>query len=345
MTARRATSGTKSRTGAAPAASRRTGAEPEAWVRLSTSLAEALSALGEGQCLVLSAKRRGAWVHFVVGGSGGIYAEAASNEWLKPREALDRNRIARMRELGWSDPAATRDEVEASDETLDRSSNFSRGWRGPAPLAEVAATAIATLREVYGLRRSSQLEYTAFGPGLKEILLPTLGLDNAPLPDEDHEHEHSLLEPENRDELFLAVSEAIQEVVDPDGIVVDEDGDIPLRMGSALIFLRVADDAPYIELFSPLVKGVEPSLDLFAALNEISRHNRQVAAFIAGDSVFASLELIADPFVPAHLNAALAVLGNLCEEAASELQQRFGGRRPFDEAPRKRSRRRRVRYN
>jgi hypothetical protein len=344
MTARRVTTTTRRPAKTAPEW-HSAGRESPAWRQFAADVATALSVLSEGQCLVLSAKRRGAWVHMVIGEEGSVYAEAASNEWLKPREALDADALARLGELDWQAPTATREEVEAADEALYRTSNFSRGWRGPAPLEAIAEVATATLREVYGLRRPSQLEYTAFGPGLKEILLPTLGIDNAPLPDDDPDHAQHFLEPESREELFDAVTEALQEYVDPAGIVVDEDGDIPLRMGKALIFLRVADDAPYVELFSPLVEGVESSPELYAAVNEIASRNRQVKAFLSGETVFAAIDLVADPFVPDHLSGALAVLGRLCEDVAPELLQRFGGRRPIDKAPARRTRRRRHRYN
>ncbi len=318
-----------------------------AWTRLEERLAEAISALAAGQCLVLSAKRRGYWVHLVAGGHAGVHAEASSSAWLNARDALDAAQVARLRQLGWADPAATREEVEAAEETLDRSSNFSRDWRAPAPLAEVAALSIATLREVYRIRRPGQLEYTAFGPGPKEILLPTLGIDHLPLPDEETEHAHrpELVQPESREELFQAVADALRSHTDLDEVVVDEDGDVPLRYGGALIFLRVADDAPYVELFSPVLTGVEPSLELYQALNELTGHQRQVGFYYAGGIVYAALDLVADPFVPDHLTAALAVLGRLCDDTAHELKQRFGGATAFEEKPRRKSKRRTTRYN
>ncbi len=320
--------------------------EPTPWERLAGAVAEAIAVLTPGQCLVLSAKRRGYWVHLVAGGHGGVHAEATSNAWLKARDILDEEKVARLRELGWAEPTATREEVEASDETLDRSSNFTRDWRGPAPLPEVAAVAVATLRDVYGMRRTNQLEYTAFGPGPKEILLPTLGLDNAPLPEETHEHDdEQLVQPENREELRLAVTDALRSFTDLDEVSEDEDGDIPLRYGGALIFLRVAGDAPYVELFSPLLSGVEPSLELYKALNELTGHHRQIGFFFTGGIVFASLDLLADPFVPDHLGGALAVLGRLCDETGHDLQQRFGGSTAFEEAARQPGKRRKARYN
>ena len=321
--------------------------ESLAWRRLTAAVAEAISVLAPGQCLVLSAKRRGYWVHLVAGGRGGLYAEASSNAWLKARDELDGTAIARLGALGWAPPTVTREEVEAADEALEGSSNYTRSWPAPAPLVEAAALLSATLREVYGIRRPGQLEYTAFDPDLKEILLPTLGLDNAPLPDDDDDDEHGgeLLQPENQEELLAAVVETLRSFSDLEEVVSDEDGDIPLRYGNTLIFVRVGADAPYVELFSPVARGVEPTLELLKALNDLTGHHRQVAFFITSDTVYASLDLVADPFVPDHVGASLTVLGELCDDVGPDLRQRFGGHAPLDPAPHKQAKRRRSRYN
>jgi|WetSurMetagenome_2_1015567.scaffolds.fasta_scaffold64525_2 hypothetical protein len=348
MSADRARPRTPRRRGdAEPQTIRPVAGESLAWRRLTAAVAEAISVLVPGQCLVLSAKRRGYWVHLVADGRGGLHAEASSNAWLKARDELDRAAVARLGALGWAPPTLTREEVEATDEGLEGSSNFTRFWPAPAPLVEAATLLTTTLREVYGIRRPGQLEYTAFGPGLKEILLPTLGLANAPLPDDDEDDEHGgeLLQPENPEELLAAVVETLRSFSDLEEVVSDEDGDIPLRYGNTLIFVRVAADAPYVELFSPVARGVEPTLELLKALNDLTGHHRQVGFFISGDTVYASLDLVADPFVPDHVGASLAVLGELCDDVGPDLRQRFGGHAPLEPAPRKQAKRRRARYN
>jgi hypothetical protein len=329
-----------------------------AWARLERGVAEALAVLGTEQCLVLSAKRRGYFVQLLVLGDEGVHAEAVANAWLRPKHALDTGQEKHLAALGWNAPNVTRAMIDAydeEDEDAERptgSSNHFRDWDDPAPFAAIAALVIATLREVYGIRRPDQLEYTAFGPGPREILLPSLGLQCLPIDIEDeeedacgHEHADHLLRPEDPAELQAALVEALKACTELDDPTVDEDGDIPLRYGSALIVLRVADDAPYVMLASPLVTGVPASAEIHETLNELSRTHRLIRFYHTGGTVHAALDLVADPFVPDHLEAALAVMGSLCDELGPELQHRLGGSTAFGSERQARPRRRKQHYN
>ena len=358
MPAQQTKSGSAKRGAGSAAATTGRGADA-AWGRFSRALAEALAVLGADQCLVVSSKRRGYFVQLVALGDDGVHAEAVSNEWLRPKQALDAARLALLRKLGWAAPTVTRAELEAAeDEDTDSErptgwSNFHRDWTGPAPLDAVAELAVRTLREVYGIRRPEQLEYMAFAPGPREILLPTLGIANLPLfedeaeqeEDDDHVHEGELLRPENAEELLEAVVEALRSFTDLEDPTIDEDGDIPLRYGSALLILRADDEAPYVSLVSPLLTGVAPTPELHEALDELMRSHRQARFYVAARTVHAAVDLVADPFVPDHLGATLAVMGRLCDETGRELQQRFGGSTAFEEEPAARPRRRRIHYN
>ena len=324
--------------------------------RLARAVAEALAVLAEDQCLILSAKRRGYFVQLVSLGEDGVHAEAVSNSWLRPKHALDAGQTALLGTLGWAAPNVTRAQIDAAEKAGDEaerptgSSNFFRDWDGPAPFAAIAELVMTTLRGVYGIRKPEQLEYVAFAPGPREILLPTLGIGNLPLDDEDdedagHVHESDLLRPEDADELREALLEALKSFTDLADPSVDEDGDIPLRYGSALLILRADSEAPYVGLVSPLLTGVAPSAELHEALDDLMRSNRQVRFYVATRTVHAAVDLIADPFVPDHLGATLAVMGRLCDETGRELQHRFGGSTAFEEEPGARPKRRKIRYN
>jgi hypothetical protein len=357
MTARRPRGDDRQQRDSKTATPRRGRDGDAAWDRLERGIAEALTVLGEEQCLVLSAKRRGYFLQLLVLGEEGVHAEAVSNAWLRPRYALDASQERRLAALGWNAPSVTRAMIEAYDEEDEDaepptgSSNHFRDWDHPAPFAAIAALVIATLRDVYGIRRPGQLEYTAFGPGPREILLPSLGLQNLPVELDDdeqaceHEHADHLLRPEDPAELQAALVEALKACTELDDPTVDEDGDIPLRYGSALIMLRVADDAPYVMLASPLVTGVPASPEVHEALNELSRSHRLVRFYHTGGTVHAALDLIADPFVPDHLEATLAVMGSLCDELGPELQHRLGGSTAFESQRQARPRRRKQHSN
>ena len=356
MASGRKNAGTPAGGAGAPPASRGIVA---AWERLARAVAEALAVLSEDQCLILSAKRRGYFVQLVSLGEDGVHAEAVSNSWLRPKHVLDAGQMALLGRLGWAVPNVTRAQIDAAEEADDDeaerptgSSNFFRDWDGPAPFAAIAELVMTTLRDVYGIRRPEQLEYVAFAPGPREILLPTLGIANLPLDDgeeddedDDHVHEGELLRPEDADELREALLEALKSFTDLADPTVDDDGDIPLRYGSALLILRADNEAPYVGLVSPLLSGVAPSPELHEALDDLMRSNRQVRFYLASRTVHAAVDLIADPFVPDHLGATLAVMGRLCDETGRELQHRFGGTTAFEQGPPARSKRRKVGYN
>jgi hypothetical protein len=327
-----------------------------AWDRLAGAVAEALAVLSADQVLVLSSKRRGYFVELAALGPDGVHAEAVSNVWLRPKHALDAQQMTRLAALGWSAPTVSRaaiDAFEEADEDAERpvgTSNHFRDWAAPAPFAAIATLAVTTLREVYGIRRPEQLEYVAFAPGPREILLPSLGIPNLPMEEDDedesdHVHANELLRPENPAQLQEAVIEALKSCTDLEDPAVDEDGDIPLRYGSSLIILRVADDAPFVMLASPLLTGVAASPEVNDAVNELARSHRQVRFYHANGTVHAALDLIGDPFVPDHLEAALAVMGRLCDELGPDLQHRLGGSTAFEAETHSRPRRRKHRYN
>ena len=103
-----------------------------AWERLARAVAEALAVLAEDQCLILSAKRRGYFVQLVSLGADGVHAEAVSNSWLRPKNALDAQQAALLGTLGWAAPNVTRAQIDAAEKADDDeerptgSSNFFR---------------------------------------------------------------------------------------------------------------------------------------------------------------------------------------------------------------------------
>lgn len=57
-----------------------------------------------------------------------------------------------------------------------------------------------------------------------------------------------------------------------DEIERDEDGDIPIRSGSAVVFIRAIDDeSPRIEIFAPLLEDFAMRPEVFEAVNAINR--------------------------------------------------------------------------
>lgn len=317
-----------------------------AWAPFTRALADVLAVLGDDQFLILSGKSRNVFVQFACQGPQGLRAEAVSNAYLEPEEALDRAALARLRTLGWRQPSGPAEWTDTPEKCPDGSPNFFREWPVPVPVADAAALAVTTLREIYGIPHPSFLVYTAFERGGRALLLPTLRVGRAPEPERPGEDaEATRLTASGGEGLKAAVLAVLRSFTRIEDLAPDSDGDIPLRHGSAMIFVRVLGDSPVVELFSPLLSDVELSTQLLEALNGLNVEYRFVRFFHTVETVFAAVHLRADPFVPSQLTDSLAALAQICDAVDTDLQARFGGETFFKDDDRQKPRRGPTLYN
>nr|MBA3339870.1 hypothetical protein [Geodermatophilaceae bacterium] len=109
----------------------------------------------------------------------------------------------------------------------------------------------------------------------------------------------------------------------------DDDGDIPIRSGSAIVFVRVDADGPYVELFSPILVGVRCSPLALERISQLNRWVRFVSFGWDAGTVHASMHLYCRPFVPQHLRHAVSVLTSVADRLDDELRLGLGGRAFF----------------
>lgn len=115
----------------------------------------------------------------------------------------------------------------------------------------------------------------------------------------------------------------------------DSDGDIPIRSGSAMVFVRVMPDAPIVELFAPLLLDVAGTALTLERLAQINQRVRFVKFAWRTGTVFAEMQLHCLPFVGAHLRHAVALMSEVADRADDELRLELGGRLFFaDDADR-----------
>ncbi len=108
----------------------------------------------------------------------------------------------------------------------------------------------------------------------------------------------------------------------------DEDGDIPIPRGSAVVFIRVLDkDSPFLEVFSPLVRGFEISPDVFEAVNAINMQVPMAKATVFADSkqIVLSAHVLIDTLSAKELMFTLDMVSNAADHFDTMLQKRFGG--------------------
>jgi hypothetical protein len=135
----------------------------------------------------------------------------------------------------------------------------------------------------------------------------------------------------------LALVEQVKVVVagllktDPDELPVDSDGDIGIRAGSAMVFVRVRTDPPLVDVFSPVLTDVEPTEQLYVKLSELTNRMPIGRLYCANGTVWASIPVFGRSFQTLHLMLAIQVMTGLADELDDRLHGEFGGKRFFAE--------------
>ena len=298
------------------------------WAAFEMRLAKALGAMEHATYLVVSLAGEprataSAYVQFAQGGLLGFRAEAAGNQWLGPRQGPSEAQQEKLTELGWQRPGSA-----------PQGRNWVREWEEPVPFPEVAAIAVQTLREVYGAKSPDRLVYRSGGFPAHQgpVPDPELGIPHdrpsAPAAAVVGARTHPAPEP---DEAVASLEAALSEFVSGADIVPDRDGDLPIRVGSAIMFVRpVSGRPPLLQLFSPLVSDVDMTPTLLDTLNDINRNILFGRVFWAEREVVVSMEITAVGISAKQIAFACVQLGNLADHLDDVFRGRFGGRTMFE---------------
>jgi hypothetical protein len=302
----------------------------EAWTTFTRALAEALPALPAGATLDMTldptASGIGEAVYAVsvtpVDG-GTLKGYAVGNSLLPPEHRLSRTAVAELVALGWSPP-----EGSSGDErfTLDLEVSLA---------ARLAAIISRTLKDVYGTPHPAFLVYSALTDSGQAVDVPPLGAARL-LPVQGETHRP----PERAELAGLSLPDKVASVIaamlktTPDSLPVDKDGDIGIRSGSAMVFVRVRDNPPLVDVFSPVLSGVDTNEQLYARLSELTHRMPIGRLYCTGDTVWASVPVFGRDFQPTHLMLAVQVMTGLADELDDRLHGEFGGKRFFVEGDR-----------
>lgn len=247
------------------------------------------------------------WVHF----GSSIRCECVGNAYLPEHLRLSKELLAQLIDLGWQ--AALPD---------DDSVNF---WiERPQTDAQHLADLLArTLRDVYGAPHPAFLRARGFNGqhalNTDQLGIPSAAGHYAPPPEEQNAHPDRVL----TQRVVATLSEDLG--CSPDELVTDSDGDYPIRSGSAMVFVRVFEEAGLIVLMSPLLKDVPDSPQLRLVLDNIQTQIPFVQLSLEEGIVTARAHLIGDPFVPLHLHHLLGMMSQMCDDVDTKLQKEFGG--------------------
>ena len=111
----------------------------------------------------------------------------------------------------------------------------------------------------------------------------------------------------------------------------DREGDVAMRVGSTMLFLRTSPDGQEVLVFATVVHDVEGRSRATEVLNDLNVEARWVKFQLVRDRVFVTVSVLARPFVPAHLHQAVQILAETADGIDDELAVKLGGRTTFDD--------------
>jgi hypothetical protein len=312
----------------------------EAWREFAGALATLLPTLAPGAHVDLTldptASGTGTAVYSVslrVVENGVVEALAVGNAGLPEGYRMNRASVADLVALGWSPPGV----LAGSGDSFGLSSSQDQA-------SQLATIVSRTMRDVYGAPHPAFLVYLVHDEDDEPI-------DTVPLGTARHEPsidaELSLDDLDEDGVLASALADAADEVVPLDERVrtvvatmskttvdqlqVDTDGDIGIRAGSAMVFVRVRDNPPLVDVFSPILTEVEPTEQLYVKLSELTNRMPIGRLYCAQDTVWASIPVFGRNFQATHLMLAVQVMTGLADELDDRLHGEFGGKRFFVE--------------
>ncbi len=143
--------------------------------------------------------------------------------------------------------------------------------------------------------------------------------------------------PDESQDLEKWLEQTLKSELKLDKIKRDDDGDIPVVWGSAVVFVSaidVDDELPLIRVFAPLLEDFTMSPEVYEAVNTINCQTPFAKAIV--DPEIQQILLTADIFVfdqlsPEQLMATIELVGDNADHLDTMLKQRFGGTTMLDD--------------
>ncbi|GAA2713839.1 hypothetical protein ACFY2R_04750 [Micromonospora olivasterospora] len=308
----------------------------EAWREFARALADRLRELPAGSHVELTldptASGTGDAVYSIsvdIADSGRLSARAVGNATLPQGYRLDRAAVADMVALGWSPPGV----LAGSGEHFGLAGETAEATR-------IAALLSRTLRDVYGAPHPAFLVYLIQDAEGEPVAVEALGTARGEFGTDrtaEADLDEALAAAQAVEGDVLDLAERVRTVVstmlksNADQLQVDSDGDINIRAGSAMVFVRVRDNPPLVDVFSPVLTEVEPTERLYVKLSELTNRMPIGRLYCADDTVWASIPVFGRNFQAGHLMLAVQVMTGLADELDDRLHGEFGGRRFFGE--------------
>ena len=107
----------------------------------------------------------------------------------------------------------------------------------------------------------------------------------------------------------------------------DEDGDIPVTSGTAVVFVRTQPHGPVIKIWAEVAVEIGHLDRAKFEIEVLNRDHPFVKFELVDDRIAANVLLPAAPFVPEHLRQTLTMMCQVADAVDDDLAVRVGGRR------------------
>ena len=256
-----------------------------------------------------------------------IRCEASSNAVLGDDFQLSSELLAKMEHLGWHPPTLGVEPAPESELNLP-TANF---WI-ELPQVEsdrISELAVSALRDVYGVQHPIflapdqlaevlQPAQPPIEPGASLEVLDLESVELAPTMPRDQQHLNDLVDAE------LAEMYGHRPIR-------DAEGDVAIRVGSTMLFLRTSRDGQEVVIFAAVVHDVAGRSRAAEVLNDLNVEARWVKFQLIRDRVFVTISVLSRPFVPAHLHQAVRILSDIADGIDDELAAKLNGRTTFSD--------------
>lgn len=142
-------------------------------------------------------------------------------------------------------------------------------------------------------------------------------------------------QPASGKQLDAWVEETLKRELKLDALERDDDGDLWITYGSAVVFIRTGEeDEQRIHVYSPLLADFSMRPEVYEAVNAINEQVPLAKAFVDTDSK--QIILAADIFIigelsPDYLMATIELIADRADHYDTRLQKRFGGKTMLDD--------------
>jgi hypothetical protein len=226
------------------------------------------------------------------------------------------------------------------DNWLAKDSQFASAVANGARTNELGNTSLnddldylRSCRNTIGLRREALKVFLAYGEQSKtdlelNKLLPSNTGNNASEDAAQENEQGASPSDQENSSLVDLVKDAISILysVDVEKILVDDDGDIGVPSGSALVFARFPTSVNAIRLFSILLRNIPEGTDVYDTLNDINANINAGFLYFSNNMIFLEHTILADGGL-----SLLNVIKNIdyftdtADFFDDKLQERFGG--------------------